>query len=395
MVAAALLIMLLAYGSRFAFGVFFKPMATEFDWTRALTSGSFTLSMVMQGVWGIFMGRFNDRFGPRFIMTLCCFFLGLGYLLMSGLNTIWQIYLLYGILIGVGMGGVFIALLSTVARWFVKRRSLMTGVVISGMGIGQFVALPVTSLLIATYAWRMSYIIMGAVVLIIGISAAQFLRRDPTKMGLLPYGHNEVKKREVASRTEGFSLKQAVYTRQFWMLSIIYFCFGYIVFTINVHLVPHITDLRISATTAANILAIAGGMRIISGILLGGLADRIGNRWVLTISLILVSAAMFWLLPITEVWALCLFTVIMGLGVGGGGVMESTVVAELFGMKTHGAILGVVSCIFTIGGAIGPFMAGYLFDVIGNYHLAFLISASLGVIALILTATLRSVSSRM
>ncbi len=388
-VAVALVIMLLAYGSRFSFGVFFKPMVAEFDWTRALTSGAFTLSMVMQGIWGIFIGRLNDKFGSRFIMTLSCLFLGLGYLLMSQLGAVWQLYLFYGVLIGFGMGGVFVALLSTVARWFVKKRGTMTGIVLTGMGIGQFIALPVISQLIVNYDWRMSYVIVGVVVLLIGILAAQFLRRDPAKMGLVPYGQSEVKEQELASHTEGFSLREAVYTRQFWMVAVIYFCFGYLVFTINVHFVPHITDLGISATTAANILAIAGGVRIVSGIIMGGVADRIGNRQVLVISLILMSAVMFWLVPITEVWMLCLFALVLGLGNGGGGVMESTVVAELFGIKSHGLILGGISFVFTIGGALGPFMAGYIFDVTGSYRLAFLLCASFGVIALILAAMLR------
>jgi MFS family permease len=90
-VIVAFLVMLLAYGIRSCFGVFFKPMLTEFEWTRALTSGAVTLSMMVQGLWGIFMGRVNDSFGSRWVITLCCFFLGVGFLLMSVTNNTWQL----------------------------------------------------------------------------------------------------------------------------------------------------------------------------------------------------------------------------------------------------------------------------------------------------------------
>ncbi len=388
-VAAALLIMLLAYGARLSFGVFFKPMATEFGWARALTSGAFTLSMVMQGVWGIFMGKLNDRFGPRFIMTLCCFCLGLGLVLMSQIGHVWQLYLFYGVIIGIGMGGVFVALLSCVTRWFIKRRGAMTGTVLIGIGLGTLVMSPVSNWLISIYAWRTSYIIVGGIVLLIGISASQFLRRDPAQTGLLPYGQNEIRKQDSASHTEGLSLREAVLTRQFWMVAVTFGCLGYAIFAISIHLVPHVTDLGISAATAANILAASGGLQVVGGILLGGLADRIGNRWALAISLILISASMFWLVPVTAIWTLYLFAIIYGTGIGGGAVMESLVVAEQFGMKAHGFILGVISFVFTIGGAVGPFLTGYIFDVTRSYQSAFLLCGGLGIVSIILTVILK------
>ena len=142
-VIAALFLVLLHYGTRLSFGVFFKPMLTEFDWTRALMSGAFMLSMLMQGAGSILMGRLNDKLGPRFVMTLCGFLLGLGYLLMSLTGGSLHLYLFYGVIIGIGMAGAFVALLSTVARWFVKRRGMMTGIVIAGMGIGTLFMPPI------------------------------------------------------------------------------------------------------------------------------------------------------------------------------------------------------------------------------------------------------------
>jgi MFS family permease len=391
-VAASLLIILLTYGLRTSFGVFFKPMMSEFDWTRALTSGAVTLSMVMQGLWGILMGKLNDKFGSRSVITLCCFFSGLGLLLMYFTNSAWQLYLFYGVIFGIGMGGVFVALFSTVARWFVKRRGIMTGIVAAGIGAGTLIMAPVSDWLISVYDWRVSYLILGSVAMVIGIITAQFLRRDPAQMGLVPYGQNEYMAENISPDvTEGLSLKETVYTRQFWMVAVVFFSLGYSIFAVNVHIVPHIIDLQISATTAAIILAVSGGMQVIGGILLGGIADKIGNRRVLVIGFVLLAVAMFWLLPIRSVRMFYLFAVVYGMGVNGGGIMEPIIVAELFGIKSHGLILGVVSFVFTIGGAVGPLVTGYLFDSTGNYQTAFLVCAILNVVAIILAALLRPI----
>jgi MFS family permease len=229
------------------------------------------------------------------------------------------------------------------------------------------------------------------VILILGIVAAQFLRRDPTEMGLVPYGKNEGEEQKSASRTEGISLKEALYTSQLWIAAAVFFCVGYNIWAISIHLVPHITDLGISAVTAANVLAISGGIQAVGGLLLGGAADRIGGRWATVISFILMAASVFYLAPITEVWMFYLFVVVFGLGVGGGGAMLSIVVAELFGVKAHGFILGVIACCFTIGGAVGAFWTGYLFDVNGSYLLAFLICGAIGVVGIILALTLKPI----
>lgn len=391
-VAASTLIILLTYGVRTSFGVFFKPMINEFEWTRALISGAVTLSMVMQGLWGILMGRLNDKFGSRLVITFCCFISGLGLLLMSITNSAWQLYLFYGVIIGIGMGGVFVALFSTVTRWFVKQRGVMTGIVAAGIGAGTLVVAPISNWLISTYDWRASNLILGGVVMVIGIATAQFLRRDPTQMGLVSYGQNKNNRENtLSSVTKGLSLKEAVYTRQFWMVTIIFFCLGYVIFAVTVHIVPHITDLQISATTAATILATTGGIQAIGGVVLGVVADKIGNRRVLVISYVLISAAMFWLLPIRSAWVFYLFAVVYGFGVSGGGIMEPIIVAELFGIKSHGLILGVVSFVFTIGGAVGPLATGYIFDLTGNYKISFLLCAVLGIVAIILGIVLKQI----
>ena len=390
-VVATLCIMAAMWGTYYAFGVFFKPVSSGFGWARGMTSGAFSLSMAAQGLLGIVMGGLTDRFGPRLVMTLSGFLLGLGYLLMSQLGAIWQLYLFYGVMVGIGMSGAFIPLLSTVARWFVARRSMMTGIVLTGTGVGALIAPPVANQLISAYDWRTSYLVMGIIVLVVVVLAAQFLRRDPTKIGQVPYGESKEEKSGLKSDTGGLSLREAVCTRQCWTVFGIVFALGFCLFAIMVHMVPHATDLGISAASAASILATVGGAMIVGRLVLGSVADRIGNRRAFIIGFILMSAALFWLVLATELWMLYLFAVVFGFAHAGAEASTSPLIAGLFGLRSHGSIFGVIGLGFSIGSAIAPFLTGYAFDLTSSYQVAFLTSAAVGVVGLVLTVLLKPI----
>ncbi len=214
--------------------------------------------------------------------------------------------------------------------------------------------------------------------------AAQFLRRDPAQRGQVPYGENGEKQR-LSMGTRGFSLKEAVYTRQFYMVFAIFFCFGFSLFTLIVHIVPHAFELGFSAVTAANILAVIGGLTVVGRLLLGIVADRFGNRPIFIGGFILMSAAVLWLVSAKEIWKLYLFAAAFGFASGGMGTSESPLVAEFFGLHSHGLIFGITGGGFTIGAALGPFAAGYLFDIAGNYRIALLVCACITMFGLILT----------
>jgi len=390
-VVSAFCILVVIFGTRFAFGVFFNPILVEFGWTRAMTSGAFSLSVVMEGLLAIAMGGLTDRIGPRIVLTLCGLFVGLGYLLMSLVGSVVQLYLIYGVLIGIGMGGAIVPLVSTVARWFVGKRGMMTGIVLAGTAFGSFVAPPVANWLISAYDWRISYRILGGIVLIVVVLAAQFLKCDPCSIGRLPYGKKEIGEPESELRTNGFSLREAFHTRQFWLSCAQLVCFGCCFFTIMVHIVPHAIDLGISAASAANILATIGVLIIVGKVVLGSAADRIGNKKTIIIAYILMLAALLWLVPALEVWMLYLFAIVFGLAEGAHAPSQSPLAAGLFGLRSHGLILGFMTFSYTMGGAIGPFLAGHISDVTGRYQMAFLLCAAISIVGLILTTLLKPI----
>ena len=386
--------MVVTIGTFYTFGVFFKPVLTEFGWTRALTSGAFSLSILIQGLIGIAMGGLNDRFGPRLVLTVCGVLLGLGYLLMSQISAVWQLYLFYGVIIGIAMSGVWIPLLSTVARWFSRRRSMMSGIVLTSAGIGGLISPLVANYLISTYDWRTSYIILGSFASVVVVLAAQLLKRDPSQIGQMPYGDNEEGKQEMKLETEGFSLKGAVYTRQLYALFAVSFCFGFSQLIIMVHIIPHATELGFSASSAAKILATIGGLSIVGRLIMGSAADKIGNRLAYAVGFILMSSALFWLMPATKIWMLYLFAAVFGFAYASIEASESPLVARIFGLRSHGLIFGIIGFGFTIGGTIGPLLAGYIFDVTGGYKMAFLVSAIVGIGGLMLTAFLIPITSK-
>lgn len=388
-VGAAFIIMVISWGLYIVFGVFFNPLLEEFEWTRAVTSGAYSLSSIFSGVLGIVMGGLTDRFGPRLVVTLCGVFLGAGYFLMSQVNTVWQLYLFYGVIVGIGMSGLWVPLLSTVARWFTGRRSLMTGIVISGLTIGQMIGPPVISRLIAEYQWRQSYVILGITALVIIVLAAQLLKRSPAAVEKNTDGVKKPPEMNIHV-SQDFSLKEAIHTAQFWLVVAVFFCFGYIAYGLLVHLVPHITRLGISDINAANVLAVNGGIGIVGNFVLGGLVgDKIGNRKAFIIGLILSAAALVMLVSTEELALFYLFAVVFGLGLGSMGTSESPLVARLFGLSSHGLIYGVTGFGFTMGGAVGPVMIGYIFDVTESYRPAFLVCISLCIIGLILILILK------
>jgi MFS family permease len=392
MVAIAFFIMVVMYNTRAAFGVFFKPMLADFNWTRAVTSGALSLSLVIQGSLAVIMGGLNDRLGSRLVVTLCSLVVVAGCLLMSQINNTWQLYLYYGLLVGIGMSGCLVPLLSTIARWFVKRRNIMSGIVVAGLSVGYLIAPPVANWLISIYDWRFSYVILAILILVIGTLPAQFLKRAPAHA--LQDIDNDKRniKQELKEEAKKLTLKETIRTRQFWMLDLLFFCLGVSYMAISVHIVPHITDLGISAANAANILAAIGGVSILGNIACGPIADKIGNKYVCLIGFFLMAVTAVWLIWATEIWIFYLFAVIYGFAFGGCTTAESPLVAELFGLRSHGVLLGFVSFSFTIGAAIGPLLTGYIFDVTNSYEIAFLICAVIGLAGVILAKFLTPVT---
>ncbi len=393
-VVATFIIITVVFGVIFNFGLFLGPMLNEYGWSRAETSAAYSLVFFIYALLGIFAGRLNDRFGPRIIMTVSSIFLGAGFLLMPLITAIWQFYLFYGIIVGIGAGGCFVPLVSTVSRWFIKRRGLMTGIVVSGAGIGGIIMPPLVTLLISTQGWRTAYIVLGTLILAVTMVAGQLLRRDPSQKGLLPYGGSAIRHDVSIADIGGIPLRQAVRTRQFWIVGVLFFCVGFSVHATIVHIVIHATGMGISLSSAAIILVVINALNTFGRLLIGGFSDRIGCRKGLLVIFIGLSLAFLWLPFARELGALLLFAVLFGFSYGGLVSLMAPTAAQLFGLRSHGAILGLHTFFFSGFGAIGPILAGRVYDINGSYQVAFIIFAGLSIAGLILVPFLKPVKER-
>ena len=388
--AASFIMQGICYGAMFTYGVFFKEFQTEFGWSRAMISGASSLAFLIGGAVGITAGRLNDKIGPKALSVVISILFGLGYLLLSRLQTPWQLYLIYGLPVAVGFGAFDVVTLSTVSRWFVRSRGMMSGVVKVGTGSGQVLMPLFAAVLIAAYGWRSAYIILGVVILVLLVAAAQVMRHNPHEIGLLPDNDPyEPSTLGSGSRDPGMPLKEIFRTKQFWAINLAEFCSFFCLLTIVVHIVPHAMDQGLAPGTAAGVISAIGGMSIVGRFVLGSAYDRIGGKRSLMICFIILFCSFIWLQVAGSAWMLFLFAVVYGFAHGGLFTVVSPTVAELFGTGSHGVLFGIVLFSGNFAGAISPVLAGRIFDVMGSYRIIFLMLIVVAATGFVLVSLLR------
>lgn len=390
---ASFFIIMIILGTFYSFGVFFKSFLVEFGWSRATTSAAFSWSFLTMGFFGVITGKLNDRYGPRLVVTAGGICYGVGFFLMRSISEVWQFYLLYGVVIAIGMSCAMTPLIATTPRWFVRRRGLMTGIVVAGSGVGSMLTPLLATWLVSVFSWRDSYTIIGIAALVITVVGAQFLRKDPLQMGLTPYGTNEVSTKRQNLNVRNFSLREAIRTRQFWILSMANFCFMFGFQIIMVHIVAHAIDQGVLDNAAATIITIIGGVSIAGRLITGIAIDRLGSRRLLIINFMVMLVAFISLLFAGTTPAFYIFATIFGFAYGGLFTVLTPAVAELFGLTSLSLISASINFISSIG-ALGPIVAGMIFDVTRSYSISFIISIILTMIGLALTIILRPVASK-
>ncbi len=369
-VASCFSIQAIGVGVYISYGVFFNPLMDEFGWSRAIISGASSVAFFISGLFAVFIGMLNDKIGPKLIMTVTAVFFGVGLMLMSGLNSILELYLFFGLIFGIGLSSIDVIALTTIARWFPEKRGKMTGIVKVGTGAGQLFFPLLASSIIAGYGWQHAYRVVGTISLILLIAIAQLLHKDP---GALDQSEITEKSKTNTRHPDGLNLSfsRAWKTSQLWMLCAVTLTIVSCLMSIMVHIVPYGRDIGISAHKAAGILSTIGGVSMAGRFITGIIIDRIGCKRSMILSLILLIAGLSWLQTANILWQLYIFACIYGFAHGSFFTIVSPIVAELFGTDSHGALFGMIVFFGTTGGSIGPFIVGYLFDISGSYTLPF------------------------
>lgn len=398
-VAACGLIQAVSLGSIFTFGVLFPELEREFGWSRAAISGASSFGFFLMGICAVFMGRAGDRFGPRLVLSCAGVLLGLSYILITQIDAVWELYVFYGILFGVGLAAHDVGTLSTVARWFKRRRGLMTGIVKSGGGAGQVLIPFCVAALIAGPGWRTACLVLGVTVIVLQVGAAQILKHNPGLLGLRPDGvvpePNDATPEASPDAWEetGVTFKEGLRSANLWKLCVAKFCDLFCLFTVFIHIVPFAADRGLSPTTGAALLSVIGGMSIVGRMVMGGAFDRIGAR----LSLVICFAGLLLSLVLLQfagpAWSLFLFVMIYGPAHGGFFTITAPSVAEFFGTRAHGTLFGLVVSCGTVGATLGPVVAGWLFDTMGSYDIAFALLLGVSVTGLAVAVTMPAKSS--
>lgn len=376
-VAVCFILQAVGWGVFNSLGVFFNPLMTEFGWPRSLIASATSIGMLIAGSNAILLGRLSDKYGPRLTMAISGIFLGCGLILMARVTTIWHMYFSLSLIAAIGISGTDVVLLSTTTRWFIKYRGMMAGIVKVGTGVGMLIMPLLINHLISTYDWRMAFVVLGILCLVAYVLGSQLLVRDPGKRGLAVYGSGAETRYNQGSVEEGVTLKAAVRTVPFWLISGGYFIILFCVVTILLHVVPHAIDLGISPSNAANILATVGALSIAGRFVMGGAGDRIGNRLALIVCFVLLIMGTIWLQFADNLWRLYLFACFHGFAHGGFFALIAPILSDYFGTRDQGVILGIVIFIANLGSAIGPVLAGIIFDVTGSYQLIFMVLTGL------------------
>ena len=373
----------------YAVGVFLKPLISRFDWTRAAISGSVSTMSALSGVLGPFTGRLSDRYGPRKLIFIGVLLAGLGYLLSASISQLWQLYLFMGILFGIGGGFILTPLMATVGKWFGGRAALANGIVLSGFGIAQIVIPPVATYIILQHSWQTCFIVLGIGALGLGMFGWSFIKNPPQNITSPPRGEGDVNQATATEATESYTPSEALRTKAFWIIFLIELvaamCFQMLV----VHIVVAAIDADITPESAAIILTLGGITAILGRLILGGLASRIGNRIVLSLCLAIQVPALFFLAGASDLPVFYAIAAVYGLAYGGIIPVAMAMAASLFGTKSLGSVLGTIQLSYTAGMAVGPFLAGYIFDVTESYSAAFLSAAAATAVAFLFSLLLK------
>jgi sugar phosphate permease len=383
-VGIGIVLMVLIYGTRHSFSVFFPPILDEFGWSRGSTALMLSLNLLVYGFTAPVAGSLADRWKPKSVMIMGVIILGLALASCGFASELWHFYLLFGVLVPIGNAFSGWPLLGpALANWFTKRRGLVLGLSMMGSGLSFTYGIFV-ELLISRFDWRQAYFIVAGILVVILLPLLLFLfQHKPGNKGLKAYGTNAMlPDNELTSKIDpaqnhlptDWTLGQAMRSYRLWLLVIsqaLYWGIG--CYLVLAHQVKFAQDIGYTSTFAASIFALFGIFMAV-GELSGFISDLIGRERAVFLATIMEIIALVALISVTDTsqpWLLYVYAVCFGYGAGLYLPTFFAGVADIFHGKHYGAIAGLSLTGAGIGGVIGPWLGGYMYDTSGSYISAF------------------------
>ena len=412
-VAAFLLLTFSSMTGAYGLSLFYKRLTDYFGWGRTALAGAISLSRLEAGFLGGIEGFLVDRFGPRIMILLGVILTGIGMILLSRINTILAFYVIFILMVTAGRSlSSMIAIDTTVANWFIRRRGSAFGILRSAVAVGA-AGVIVVAWFIDMYGWRMAFVATGIGTILVGIPTALVMRHRPEQYGMMPDGDvtvpatgkpldirggSEDETNVAAAQPEpeandepdiGMSVMEALKTKPFWVLS-----FGFAIRLLvtgaaTLHAIPLVEDLGYSQATAAAVLGSMGMVSIIGRLGGGVLNDTFGTKIIAVGSVCSLAISCLVIAYASSLWHIFLFVALYAPSYGCSAATMPAIKGDYFGRRSYGSILGLSGMVQMAGSMMGPVYAAYVFDVTGSYRIAFLSFAALLVISAALFASLQ------
>ncbi|SDW42534.1 MFS transporter, OFA family, oxalate/formate antiporter [Marinococcus luteus] len=378
----------ISIGSVYAWSVFTNPLIETYGWNLSAVSLTFSIAILFLGLSAAFMGHFVEKHGPRVSGMVAASFFGFG-MIGSGaatmLESLWLLYITYGMLGGIGLGIGYITPVSTLVKWFPDRRGLATGLAIMGFGFAAMIASPVMASLIEGVGIPLTFLILGAVYFAVMMSSALYLERPPEGY-MKEYAAAGKQKPDLAQLTAN----EAVKTRRFWYLWVMLFinvtC-GIAILSVASPMAQEIAGL--SAAAAATTVGLMGFFNGAGRIAWASISDYLGRPNVYT-AFFLIQIVTFFALPnltVALLFQLALFLIMTCYG--GGFASIPAYIGDIFGTKQLGAIHGYVLTAWAAAGLAGPLLASWIRGVTESYALTLSIFGSMFIVALLVSLLIR------
>lgn len=378
-------IMSLVMGVIYAWSIFVLPLERQFHWTRAQTQLTFTIAILSLSVSMILCGRIADRVGPRLVAASGAVLVTLGSLLASYTTSLGMLYFCYGVLVGFGVGTMYVCALSAAARWFEDRKGFAMGIVAMGFGLGGFFFGGIVGQFISTYGWQWAFRVLSVASLLLLVGGSLLLRYPPK-------GWAPPRKQAAAPRPalKDFTWYQMLQTGPFWA----WFVWDLVICIAGLMVMAHVVPLAVGKGLARAQAAWAMGMLALFNaagrIIFGWLYDLIGRNKAMVLESLCMVIGVFGIVfftPVAGVAGLFVALMFTGLGYGGAPVVNSTFMVNSFGYKNAGLFIGMTTIPMMLGVFIGPYLGSFV-QMSYNYDVAVIIGgciAILGVIAAFLT----------
>ncbi len=379
MVAASCVMMGLSFGSLIAVTVFIRPLEAEFGWERGVTSFAYSSASFMTGLLGIPMGRLVDRISPRPIVLTGAVMIGAAYVLLSRIDQVWQLYLLYGLMVGgLGNGCFMIPLLSNVGFWFDKHKGVAIGAVMAGQSLGGALTPYLARYLLAQMDWRAAYLTLGLLIWGALVPLAWIVREPP--------GLARLKEAAEQQPLAAGAVLSPMRLTVVLCIAIVMCCICMAIPV--VHLYPLAVEAGLPAVGASLVLGVMMGVSIIGRVGIGKVADHTGGIRALLLASGLQTVMIFWFTQVDTLPALLLFAMLFGLGYGGVVPSYAIIMREMLPVHTMGFSMGLVFFFGNLGMATGGYLGGFFYDLSGGYAASYAVGALAGVINLLIVGSL-------